>query len=162
MSFSEKTNQIDGILSEFEKMRDEMQRTLQKKMKGLFKAFFDAHPEVKTVHWTQYTPYFNDGDECVFGVHDVHFTKTLFTELNEREHAWGEEDDGIVIDRLWDDATRKFVKNDIDQTLVNDMNKLSSICMGSANEDVMKAMFGDHVWVKAHANGFDVEEYSHD
>jgi hypothetical protein len=35
-----------------------------------FKAFFEAHPNVDAVRWTQYAPSFNDGDPCVFSVHD--------------------------------------------------------------------------------------------
>lgn len=29
---------------------------------------FNAYPEVDNFGWIQYTPYFNDGDECTFGV----------------------------------------------------------------------------------------------
>ena len=29
-------------------------------------------PEVEAVRWTQYSPYFNDGDVCEFGVNDPH------------------------------------------------------------------------------------------
>jgi hypothetical protein len=31
---------------------------------------FEQFPKLKSFGWTQYTPYFNDGDECVFGVHN--------------------------------------------------------------------------------------------
>lgn len=27
---------------------------------------FAKYPELKTISWTQYTPYFNDGDPCTF------------------------------------------------------------------------------------------------
>lgn len=33
-----------------------------------FAEFFQDAPEVTSVHWTQYTPYFNDGDECKFSI----------------------------------------------------------------------------------------------
>lgn len=32
------------------------------------KQLFDAYPKLESFTWAQYTPYFNDGDECVFGV----------------------------------------------------------------------------------------------
>jgi hypothetical protein len=34
-------------------------------------ALFEAHPALESFGWTQYTPYFNDGDECVFGARSV-------------------------------------------------------------------------------------------
>jgi hypothetical protein len=33
-------------------------------------AFFARHPGVHGIRWTQYTPYFNDGDACEFSAHD--------------------------------------------------------------------------------------------
>lgn len=33
-----------------------------------FKEMFDTYPELESYKWAQYTPYFNDGDECKFGV----------------------------------------------------------------------------------------------
>jgi hypothetical protein len=35
------------------------------------KSFFAAHPNVKALRWTQYTPSFNDGDPCRFSLSDV-------------------------------------------------------------------------------------------
>jgi hypothetical protein len=37
-----------------------------------FKEFFTCHGElVENLFWTQYTPHFNDGEECSFGVNEV-------------------------------------------------------------------------------------------
>lgn len=33
------------------------------------KVIFDQYPDLESFSWTQYTPHFNDGDECVFAVH---------------------------------------------------------------------------------------------
>lgn len=33
------------------------------------KALFGKYPDLISFSWTQYTPYFNDGDECVFSVY---------------------------------------------------------------------------------------------
>lgn len=38
---------------------------------GFFKPFLDKHPVVGGFAWVQYTPYFNDGEPCEFGVHDL-------------------------------------------------------------------------------------------
>lgn len=39
-------------------------------LNNLFKEFVDKTPGVVSICWTQYTPYFNDGDPCTFSVHD--------------------------------------------------------------------------------------------
>lgn len=36
----------------------------------MFKSFFERFPEVYCVCWTQYSPYFNDGEPCRFGVNE--------------------------------------------------------------------------------------------
>ena len=128
-----------------------------------FKSFFDSYPDVKTIHWTQYAPYFNDGDECVFSVNEPHFTRTEPTEIEDREHAWGEGDDGIIETRVWDSKARRHLVNpDVDANLIRDMDTFTGILQSEANEAVMQAMFGNHVWVKAHRDGFEVDDYDHD
>lgn len=37
-------------------------------LRAALQAFLDKHPERQSIGWSQYTPYFNDGDACVFGV----------------------------------------------------------------------------------------------
>jgi hypothetical protein len=39
-------------------------------IKEFFDPIFAANPALKAVKWTQYTPYFNDGEPCVFSVND--------------------------------------------------------------------------------------------
>jgi hypothetical protein len=63
----------------FLKKKAELQAELKQHAKGmieqLFRDMFDTLPEVKTATWTQYTPYFNDGDACVFGVNSCYLSK---------------------------------------------------------------------------------------
>jgi len=160
--FEKTSGEIDKVLTDYEEMMKEVQKTLRAKMKDVFKSFFDSYPEVKTIHWTQYAPYFNDGDECVFGVHEPCFTRTEHTELEDREHAWGEGDDGIIETRVWDEVSRRYVAADIDPNLIRDMDTFTGILQSGVNEAVMQAMFGNHVWVKAHRDGFEVDDYDHD
>lgn len=160
--FEKASGEIGKVLTDYEEMMKKVQETLRANMKGVFKAFFDSYPEVKTIHWTQYAPYFNDGEECVFGVNEPHFTKTEYGELTDREHAWGEEDDGIIVSRVWNSERKTFDEIQLDANLMRDMDALSDILQSGANGDVMLAMFGNHVWVKAHRGGFEVDDYDHD
>src|SRR5688572_30748584 len=42
----------------------------QEIIKVAFRDMFEKHPDLISLRWTQYTPYFNDGDACTFSVHD--------------------------------------------------------------------------------------------
>ena len=156
--FQETTNSINTVISEYERLMAEVRQSLQDKMKDIFKSFFESHPDVKTIHWTQYAPHFNDGAECVFSVNDTHFSKTDYKDL---ESSYGEDDDGFIATRVWDPELRRYVDLDLDPVLVEDMRSLSSILQSDVNEDVLRAMFGTSVWIKAHRDGFDVDEHDH-
>jgi len=40
-------------------------------IKAFFKEYFEKRPDVYGVKWAQYTPYYNDGEPCVFRVGSV-------------------------------------------------------------------------------------------
>ncbi len=42
-------------------------------IRALFKDLFAAFPGMTAVEWAQYTPYFNDGDPCIFRLNDPYF-----------------------------------------------------------------------------------------
>lgn len=95
---------------------------------------FEKHPEVKSVQWRQYTPYFNDGDACTFSV--------------SRYWAYNAEDEDPPFP--YDSPIRRAA----DKT----MDKL----MASFDDDDLEAMFGDHTRVIVTPKTVKVEEYCHD
>jgi hypothetical protein len=66
----EKTNEMN---KQIEKMRTQYKEDLQKSFSEIFTEFFNNTPEIKEIFWTQYTPYFNDGEECTFRVNDIYY-----------------------------------------------------------------------------------------
>jgi hypothetical protein len=136
-------------LEEIRKMRSELAEKIQKEGKALlaeeFRKFFDAHPEVEAIRWEQYTPYFNDGDACVFSVHDFCVrTKDMGEEGKDERHSeeWGRSAWELKGEALEEDFRR--------------------LCKEAHDDDVLLALFGDHVQVTASRTGFDVDEFSHD
>ena len=121
-------------------MKNHYQETITKEGKRIlgeaFKSFFAANPQVKRVWWSQYTPYFNDGDECVFSVHGDYPKLDLGTGYLEEEP-------------YPHDHTQ--ASYDAASDLINEVPK-----------DVMKAVFGDHAEITASPEGFEVEQYDHD
>lgn len=170
---------MSKLQSAFEQLisdQAELQRKFQEQAQGLFKEitkeFFDKNPGITGVVWTQYTPYFNDGDTCVFSVQDPTFTNAPVDELSDirwgdyegdTEGVWAADNVGYVLesDREYHQDTKNAILavGGVDAAAC----ALFSKAVGSSEmEDVMQAMFGDHVKVIATREGFDVEDYDHD
>lgn len=51
--------------------------------KSLYSSVFEAFPFVEAFSWAQWTPYFNDGDACEFGVHEICAMKEGYIEADD-------------------------------------------------------------------------------
>lgn len=138
----------------------------------LFQNFLSEWPDVEAIRWEQYTPYFMDGDPCVFGVNEPSLkvngalADTLIeagTAYYAAEAANGrefyatyeytlqddhEEEGWVDSYNIYDDGFKNAVRD-----LGNAMQDL---------EDVLEQTFGDHSQVTVTRQGYDVSEYSHD
>ncbi len=59
---------------------------------AVLQPIFDANPTLEAVRWTQYTPYFNDGEPCVFGVNEPYIRgqfKSKYAEAGEYDDSYG-------------------------------------------------------------------------
>lgn len=163
---------FDQLLADQSELQRKFQTQAQALFKEITKEFFDKNPGVTGVVWTQYTPYFNDGDTCEFRVNDATFTNAPIDELNEvrwgeyegeAENVWACENVGHVLnsDREYYQNTKNIILAaggvDAESCVLFD----KAITSGEM-ESVMQAMFGDHVKVIATRDGFEVDEYEHD
>ena len=132
---------------EQKKLNDSIQRHGKQAIADAFKSFFDKFPNVEAVRWTQYTPHFNDGDECVFDRHSFDLKGEFTEELISAEHT---DDDGFY--DCWD-VNKK-----------TELGKAARALNESFDDtnDVFKVAFGDGVRVTATRKGFTVEDYDHD
>jgi len=163
---------FDQLISDQAELKRKFQEQAQSLFKDITKEFFEKNPGVTGVIWTQYTPYFNDGDTCVFSVGDLTFTNAPADELSdicwgeyegETEGVWAADNIGYVLesDREYYQGTKNAIlaAGGVDATSC----ALFAKAVGSSEmEDVMQAMFGDHVKVIATRAGFEVDEYDHD
>lgn len=141
---------ITAALGELSAKREQIEAAAREAAKAILapglQEFLKTHPDVKAIGWTQYTPYFNDGEECIFGVHGLHASAT-----EERD------------DSLYGDGWEEIYSNVADGFSAEswkDLRELESALGGAEPE--LKAAFGDHVQVIVTADGIDIEEYSHD
>ena len=170
-----KTNMLQAKFDELiEKQRVlavEFQKEAQALFKETTKEFFANNSDITAVIWTQYTPYFNDGDECVFSIGDVYFTNA--TNLDEIT-SWGEyEPDDENVFSVSNPAyimnnDREYYKKDraklraLKNFNADDCELLSKMINSNEMENIMRAMFDNHVRVVATKDGFDVQEFEHE
>ncbi len=140
------------------KAREELKATAGKFLVELFAPLFAEHPEVKGLKWTQYTPYFNDGDTCEFSSHHED-AEILFAEPDDSaaDADEDEESDGeyyIPTDRFGYDSKEYKAAAKIQEKFTAEFPELS--------DDDMESLFGDHVEVTLFPDRVEVEEYEHE
>lgn len=135
------------IVEAKKKMADEGKKTI----KNSLKEFFSAFPCIESIQWTQYTPYFNDGDACEFGVNNVQI-KFVDGFVNTGESE-GHIDPEYELDEL-----------EIDGKLKNQLMKATSALDDNFDDmsEILKEAFGDHVEITVTKNEVTVESYDHE
>lgn len=148
---------LDKLIEDYSEAKKQFTTAAQGAFKEYVKEFFDANPEIKVIKWTQYTPYFNDGDECVFSVHDVVFSNAA--DADNVSH-WGDLKDDENKDEFAFQGTWGVPKElEHKKHIFDDIN--GTICSSDMN-DIMRGMFGDHVVVTCTREGIAVDECEHD
>lgn len=141
-------------ITELKKLQEEKMAAYEKfreRSKELFgnvaKQIFIDYPEISAFSWTQYTPYFNDGDECVFSAHTDYPTLTLVSGDDKDEFTNSSyKINGIA------EKDQPYAKGG--RAILELLNQF--------DDDDFKDMFGNHVKVIVSASGVEVEDYEHD
>lgn len=136
---------IKAEMAAFDAKRKELTEQLRKDFPALLAPLFEKYPSVKNVYWTQYTPYFNDGDTCEFSAN------VSYAELNH-EIDQDEEDD---------DEENETEKSEVE--LPENAEDEFQEVLSSIDESFYKDLFGDHVEVIVNRDGtIETEEYEHE
>jgi len=178
--------------AEIEKMKKAHMKELQTEFNDIVKQFFEECPKVQAVVWSQYTPYFNDGEECIFGMNEAHFIVEGFDEDDLRNpYEYEDEKDFTVLvtpsysgDTLVE--TIESYKKNLEGPNVSDWAKkfypeqiariekqmeeypgygeLAKLFyeLLGNNEELLQEVYGDHAAVYLMPGKVIVEEYSHD
>jgi len=138
--------ELEVLANELTETRKHYREKAQKVLtEHLFPTFFGDHPEIKMIYWTQYTPYFNDGDECVFRINDV-----CVSDVTDHEETYES--------FLNEKSTWK-----LREALSEDVGILDEFFQD--NEDILKEIYGNHVIVNIYNEDpirTVVEEFDHD
>lgn len=180
---------LDRLIKVVEDAKREIQEKGASALKELFSEFFKAHPEARSIVWTQYTPYFNDGEPCVFGVGDLELrvddstavAPDAYAAYKAEGHDHDDTDDngcyGSFADALQnmrnDEHNREAVKRGWNKNTLRDLTPQEEQLLSDFHEiqvafgkrvvgDIVEIAFGDHVRVAARADGFETYAYEHD
>lgn len=170
--------ELDKLIDEYNEKKRELQKLVGEKGKDLlqkeFDFFFEEYPEVEKIEWTQYTPYFNDGDPCVFRVGELAFT----LKNDENTSAYIGEGSILRLGSYIESAAQRGEKWALDDQKIYETNcklvggkeRLEEIYnkereiseMIDSLEEWLEVIYGDHVQITVTKNGTDIEEYEHD
>lgn len=192
-------------------------KEMQNKSTGFIEAacsqFFEQCPEVEKISWTQYAPYFNDGEACEFSVNELVYTlvgdedaddegSIVYTEA-DLVYAKEKLEDAIIYTAnptAWSikyvedykvkhgrepyynrnghrpypsdpaDAQEKLevVQDFIAKYPAEVINRIESSfaelqgMFRMIDDDIMEAVYGNHVRVTITRHGTEIDEYDHD
>lgn len=102
------------------------------------KELFAAYPAIKSFGWTQFTPFFNDGDQCVFGVYSD-YPMINGVDLN--------------YDGFDDPEDKKVLEKEI---------KAIQQFVGQFHDEDLLEMFGDHQQIVVTPEGITQEDFEHE
>jgi hypothetical protein len=116
------------------KLREEAKVKAKEIFASASKALFAEYADLESFSWTQYTPYFNDGDSCTFSVN----------------RDWGMKVNGEDIPSSYQKDKRKPVHEAV------------SAFLDVFDDDDLYDMFEDHVRITVTKDGTETESYDHD
>lgn len=145
-------------------------RTEQKPLEELaplLQAVLDD-PTIHSFGWDQHTPYFNDGDPCVFSTGDCWF-RTVEQAENEELEDWeleiGSNEALGEVPYRYNRETGKYedlAYEGPDEARYRRCKALAGAISGYAFEDALLEAFGDHAQITVRRDRIDVEFYEHD
>lgn len=169
---------LKELRKEERKIQKELGEVAKKAFKVGYKELFEKYPDLKSFSWTQYTPYFNDGDPCYFGSWHQEAECVLINgeELKEVckkkrrwhliESVWCAEKKGEY--RTWGDKSLIYKEEEYEPGHYEVAMKVSKLYepvlefLSQFRDEDMEEMFGDHVEVTVTLDGVYKEHFDHD
>jgi hypothetical protein len=135
---------ITALQSKVAELNKQIREESQNLLNVEFTKVFEKYPKLNSFTWNQYTPYFNDGDECTFHVNPDSLIPDFSDESGE-DHDY-EYDKG---DSKWDKVSKKYIDLPVsdEKKLNNEAYDEIYSTIAAIDNDTMKAIYGDHVEV---------------
>lgn len=165
---------IKTKIAEINAKKQELVADLRNDFAPMLKPIFEkSNGKITSFGWTQYTPYFNDGDECVFSVNldidygvyingkNIEEIDGLFGSSMYALKKWGTDEYEGWIKRYPEDTINEETREE-DLSLYASIKEFIDL-ISSIDDEFLKDLFGDHVLVTVCEDGIiSTEEYEHD
>lgn len=136
---------LDNLLKAKEQYLKTVKESGQETLRQEFQEFFAANPTIQAIGWNQYTPYFNDGEACVFSTHGFYYLPS--------GNPITIDEDTTIDEEIW---VYSWGSDEVSKNVSALEKKLEQV------EDILESVFGDHVQVIATPDKFFISECSHD
>ncbi len=150
---------IDSFIQEYTDFQNSFRQKARVKLKEVFNQFWDENPDIKVVVWTQYAPYFNDGDACIFRINDPTFSNATdendINDLRYGEYCGDNKDIWTAESWTIDKISKK--KSGVNSESVK---LLCNFLDSDAMKNVLESMFGSDNKIVVTREGFTVTDYS--
>lgn len=164
MNINERLENLKSLKKDLREKRNEVTRASGELFDDWCKDFFDKNSDIiESFTWNQYTPYFNDGDTCVFSP-NIDYIKVNGEYTDEMKDIqkvnvlnWG----------TWNRDTRSY-DNRVEVENVNYNERLDHLVteikdfLALFDDDFYLEKYGDHTEVTVTKDGIDIDEYDHD
>lgn len=131
---------IEKLQKKYLDIKSKYSEELSEKYVYLFEEVFQKYPELKSFSFPAYTPYFNDGDECVFNVYNVDIIN------------------GIDI-YDYDELTNGLFSEGAMKNAIEEIDAINY----KLDSSIFQAAFGDHSLITVRRNmTVDIDDYEHD
>lgn len=116
MSIQDLQTKVNEFKQRVEEARNELKQKCHQVFTEVSSDLFTRFPALEKFHWTQYTPYWNDGGPCHFDVYDVHING--YDLYNIRAKAEGKSPEEIekyraAVTRLSQEKTDAIARDDL-------------------------------------------------
>jgi hypothetical protein len=155
---------LAGLKKKQAALAKEMKDTAKAAFKEMIGDVFESNPNLISFGWSQYTPYWNDGDTCTFS--SYHEYPSITFKAADGKILKNDENNGTLV-YLDDKDDLEFEVEEADyETYSKQVEKLSKPVtkfLSNFSDDDFLTMFGDHQLVTVNRNGkIDSEDYEHE
>lgn len=121
------------------------------------------YPIIQEIWWTQYTPHFNDGSPCTFGI------GYLYVKIGDINYQLSDYDDKMTAEEYDNDDldeetwAKRLTPEELQEQYPQMVKELTDLQEAlQILKDVVYERFGDHQKVIANRDGITTEDYEHD
>lgn len=159
-------SEIKQIKEEINKLRQEAKEKVEAIFKSAVLELFTEYPVLVKIGWTQYTPYFNDGDTCTFGSNhtspSIWFTTDNDDDEEDEDDFYKHEYSKGSFSRKWDNNSCRYITVELTPEKQEEKEIAGDAVvefLSNFDDDDVYNLFGDHQKVVITKDGVEAESY---